>query len=65
MIGAGIEYLLGLLAPLLQGPAAVENPGYRRTRTILENNGLACLPVDIDREGLSVRMLAESGAQVA
>ena len=65
VIGAGIEYLLGLLAPLLQGPAAVENPGYRRTRTILENNGLACLPVDIDREGLSVKMLAESGAQVA
>ena len=65
VIGAGTEYLAGLLAPLLKGPAAVENPGYRRTRTILENNGLSCLPVDIDREGLSVEMLARSGAEVA
>ena len=28
VVGAGLEYLLGLLAPLLPGPAAVETPGY-------------------------------------
>ena len=27
VVGAGLEYLLGLLAPLLPGPAAVETPG--------------------------------------
>ena len=43
VVGAGVEYLLGLAARLL-GPvtAAVENPGYDRSRTILENNGIPC-----------------------
>ena len=49
VIGAGIEYLVGLLARLLGGAAAVENPGYRRTVKILENNGVECIPVDIDK----------------
>ena len=30
VVGAGLEYLLGLLAPLLHGTAAVETPGYPR-----------------------------------
>ena len=42
VVGAGLEYLLGLLAPLLPGPAAVENPGYPRARQVLENNGISC-----------------------
>ncbi|MDE7220597.1 MAG: GntR family transcriptional regulator, partial [Oscillospiraceae bacterium] len=34
VVGAGVEYLLGLLAQLLRGrTAAVENPGYDRPRT--------------------------------
>ena len=50
VVGAGLEYLLGLLAPLLPGPAAVETPGYPRARQVLENNGVPCrcLPVDAD-----------------
>lgn len=36
VVGAGLEYLLGLLAPLLPGPAAVETPGYPRARQVLE-----------------------------
>ena len=40
VVGAGLEYLLGLLAPLLPGPAAVETPGYPRARQVLENNGV-------------------------
>ena len=39
VVGACLEYLLGLLAPLLPGPAAVENPGYPRAKQVLENNG--------------------------
>ena len=30
VVGAGMEYLLSLLAPLLPGKTAVENPGYQR-----------------------------------
>ena len=65
VVGAGVEYLLGLLAQLLRGSAAaVENPGYDRPRTILENNGISCRCVDIDGGGLSPAGLEESGANL-
>ena len=65
VVGAGVEYLLGLVAQLLRGStAAVENPGYRRSRTILENNGVACRCVGIDEGGLSVSALEDSGANL-
>ena len=65
VIGAGNEYLMGLLARLLGGPAAVENPGYQRTARILENNGVEWTAVDIDGGGLPPAALAASGARVA
>ena len=52
VVGAGLEYLLGLLAPLLPGPAAVENPGYPRARQVLENNGVSCCCLPVDEDGL-------------
>lgn len=65
VVGAGVEYLLGLVAQLLRGGmAAVENPGYSRSRTILENSGVPCRCVDIDGGGLSLRGLEESGANL-
>ena len=65
VVGAGVEYLLGLLAQLLRGSvAAVENPGYDRPRTILENNGIPCRCVDIDGGGLDPAGLEESGADL-
>ncbi len=65
VVGAGVEYLLGLLAQLLWGrTAAVENPGYDRPRTILENNGIPCRCVDIDGGGLDPAGLERSGADL-
>ncbi len=65
IVGAGMEYLLGLVAQLFHGSsAAVENPGYLRSRTILENCGVSCRYVDIDDSGLSLDGLAESGANL-
>lgn len=65
VVGAGMEYLLGLLAQLLKGStAAVENPGYDRPRTILENNGIPCKCVDIDASGLDPAGLETSGADL-
>lgn len=65
VVGAGVEYLLGLAARLLAGSAAaVENPGYDRSRTILMNNGVPCRCVEIDEGGLSVAELERSGADV-
>ena len=64
VVGAGLEYLLGLLAPLLPGPAAVESPGYPRAKQVLENNGVACCCLPVDEDGLSIRALSDSGAAV-
>lgn len=65
IIGAGSEYLLGCLAHLFAGgTAAVENPGYSRTRAVLQNNGIPCTLVDIDQEGLSAEALEGSGANL-
>ena len=64
VVGAGMEYLLGLLAPLLPGPAAVENPGYPRARQMLENNGVTCCCLPVDEDGLSLKALSGSGAAV-
>lgn len=65
IVGAGIEYLLGCLAHLFAGSlAAIENPGYGRTRAVLENSGIPCVPVDIDRSGLPADGLEASGANL-
>lgn len=65
VVGAGMEYLLGLVAQLFQGStAAIENPGYLRSRTILENCGVTCRCAAIDESGLSVESLEKSGADL-
>ena len=64
VVGAGLEYLLGLLAPLLPGPAAVENPGYPRAKQVLENSGVHCCCLPVDGDGLSVEALNRSDAAV-
>lgn len=65
IVGAGMEYLLGLVAQLLRGgTAAIENPGYARSRTILENCGVSCRCVDIDESGLAMEGLEKSGANL-
>lgn len=65
VVGAGVEYLLGCLAHLFAGStAAVENPGYSRTRAVLENNGIPCIPVEIDESGLPIHALEQSGANL-
>ena len=64
MVGAGLEYLLSLLAPLLPGMAAVETPGYPRAKQVLENSGVHCCCLPVDGDGLSVEALNRSDAAV-
>ena len=65
IVGAGVEYLLGLASQLLSGSiAAVEEPGYDRSRTILENNGIPCRTAVLDASGLCVDALEASGANL-
>ena len=64
VVGAGLEYLLGLLAPLLPPQAAVETPGYPRALQVLQNNGIRCCCLPVDEGGLSLEALNRSGASV-
>ena len=60
-LGAGTEYLLGLLAPLLgDGAVAVEDPGYPKTAAVLRNCGARIEHIPVDDRGLSVAALRES-----
>ncbi len=66
VVGAGIEYLLGLLARLFCDKVfAVENPGYARTHRVLENSGASVNFVPLDAGGLSVEALKKSAATLA
>ena len=72
VVGAGAEYLYLLLAQLLDGgrPAgreavfAVEDPGYPKIRQVYGKCGVVCRPVPLDRQGMDLRALEASGANV-
>lgn len=64
-MGAGSEYLTGLLIQLLgrEGLYGVENPGYGKTHRILTSNGARVTPLPLDEQGLRVDTLASSGVR--
>lgn len=66
VVGAGSEYLTGLLIQLLgrEGLYGVENPGYGKTHRILTSNGARVTPLPLDEQGLRVDTLASSGVRV-
>lgn len=65
IVGAGSEYLTGLLLQLLGRDRvyAIEEPGYYKLRSIYENNGAHIAHVPLDEQGLSPDALRQSGAQ--
>lgn len=66
VIGAGIEYLAGLLAQMFRAETfAVEDPGYSRTARILANAGAQAAFVPVDSQGMDADALAASGARLA
>ncbi len=66
IVGAGIEYLLSLLALMFAKSAfAVENPGYYRATKILKNSGASVINVPVDAHGMSVKYLSACSAKLA
>jgi GntR family transcriptional regulator / MocR family aminotransferase len=67
VIGAGTQVLMGLLCLILgkERVFAVENPGYHRTRIVLQDFGAVTVPVHMDEEGLDVSLLKRTEASVA
>lgn len=66
IVGAGTEYLYGLLIQLLGSGSvyAVENPGYLKIGKVYESMQVACRYVDLDADGISVEKLEASGADI-
>ncbi len=67
IVGAGTEYLYGLLIKLLGNEKiyCIENPGYKKLSKIYESNKASCIPVNMDDKGLSIDELRKSGGQIA
>lgn len=67
IVGAGTEYLYGLIIQLLGRDKiyAVENPGYDKIVKIYESNGVECKYISMDTSGILVSELEDSGAQIA
>ena len=67
VVGAGNEYLYGLLVQLLgRGHRyAVEDPGYPKITGIYKANDVAVKHIPLDGEGMSVQALRDSDAEIA
>ncbi|WP_131823475.1 aminotransferase class I/II-fold pyridoxal phosphate-dependent enzyme, partial [Mycobacterium syngnathidarum] len=59
---SGATQAVALLARCLEGPLAVENPGFWLHRMILRHNGVDPVPIPVDDDGIDVEALAASGA---
>jgi len=65
VVGAGTLHCLGLLCNILrQFTSAVgfEDPGYGKTKAVLKNSGFQVIPINVERDGINVEELNNSGA---
>lgn len=67
VIGAGTEYLYGLLVKLLGNGKiyCIENPGYKKLMKIYESNNANCELADLDDSGIIISDLVSSKADIA
>lgn len=66
IVGAGTEYLYGLLIQLLGNDKVygVENPGYRKLEKIYGSYGVPCAWISMDEAGILVQELEEKKVDV-
>lgn len=67
IVGAGTEYLYGLLTELLGNDKnyVIESPGYKKLVQIYKQRGIDCRFASMDRQGVTVLGLEKSKANVA
>lgn len=67
IVGAGTEYLYGLLIQLLGNDRiyCIENPGYKKLTEIYAQYGIECRYADMDDEGILSDELRALGADIA
>jgi len=66
VVGAGTEYLLGLIIQILGRSCvwAIENPGYSKTYLVLKNNGVKTNLTSLDDEGIRISDLTTSDSNI-
>ena len=66
IVGAGTEYLYGLLIQLLGRDKIVclENPGYKKIANIYESNGVKFVFCNLDEKGIKVDEISRTGADI-
>ena len=66
-MGAGNDYLLMLLSRILgmDHKIAMESPTYRHAWDVFQKLGYDCRTVSMDKFGMNVEKLKESGADIA
>ena len=66
VVGAGTEYLYGLLIQLLgfDKVYALEDPGYRKIAQVYESYGVQYRFTPMDKEGIDPKALEKSGADI-
>lgn len=67
VVGAGTEYLYGLLVQLLGNKRqyCVENPGYRKIVQVYRQYHISCKYADLDEKGMTFEGLCATGADIA
>lgn len=67
IIGAGTQVLIGLLCLIIgkEYTYALENPGFHRTRSILQDLSIPTIPIPLDENGIQLKQLNESHANIA
>lgn len=67
IVGAGTEYLYGLLIKLLGTDKCycIENPGYKKLLQIYQSNQVTCKLAGLDESGVMVEELNRCGAKIA
>lgn len=67
IVGAGTEYLYGLLTELLGNEKnyVIESPGYKKLVQIYKQRGIDCRFASMDKQGVTVEGLEHSQADVA
>ena len=66
IVGAGTEYLYGLIIQLLgQGKTyAIEDPGYQKISKIYDANKVKSVHIGMDESGIDIKTLESSGADI-
>ena len=67
IVGAGTEYLYGLLVQLLGADKGycIENPGYKKLAKIYKQYNIECRYASMDDKGITVEELTKTGADIA